>query len=252
MKQDPVFSQEFDIQSHHIYQNSEINLSYLLGCLQQAADRHTDSHNLGWNALHEKGCFWAIYRMGIRINRMPRKYDHLTVRTWPNPSQNVLQPRSFEVLDSQNESVVIGQSIWIILDDKEFKTLDVKDVMGAEVSDLLGAKEGHDFNLKIGRVKTDGITPITRDVLYSDIDTNKHVNNTNYVRWLIDSYPAEFLYTHELTELVINYTKQARLGNRYSVYINMEKEEQHLASIVDAVTGEEFCKLKACWKPIEG
>ena len=251
MKDSAVFAQSFDIQSHHIDQNFEVTLPYLLGCMQQAADMHVDSCHIGWNDLNAKGCFWAIYRMGLRIERMPRKYDTITVRTWPNPPQNLLQPRSFEIIDQNSKTLAYAQSLWVILDNANFSLQKVEDVVGQGIPYLMGEDEPYKIPLKIGPINTKEMQPATtRDVLYSDIDTNKHVNNANYARWLVDSYPADFLQSHRLTEIVLNYTKQSRLGDRYAVFINQKTDNQHLAVIEDAVTHEEICKLKAGWKSL--
>lgn len=247
MENKAVFSQSFDIQSHHIYQNFEVTMPYLLGCMQQAADSHVDSCSIGWNDLHAKGCFWAIYRLGVRIERMPRKYDVITVRTWANPPRGVMQPRSFEVLDRQGNRLAYAQSLWIILDEKDFRPQAVEEVIGTEIAYRMGEDDAFNINLKIGSVKTEGIQPAVRDVLYSDIDTNRHVNNTNYVKWLLDSYPAEFLETHQLAGIDLNFTQQARLGDRYAVFINKSNDSQHLAVIANTQNSDEFCKLRAFW-----
>ena len=248
MNNPAIFSQTFDIQSHHIDANFEITLPYLLGCMQQTADMHVDSRQLGWKQLNEKNCFWAIYRMGLQITRMPRKYDTITVKTWANPPQNLIQPRSFEILDATGETIIRAQSLWVILENNTFKLLKVADVIGSEVPELLGGQQSFEIPLKIGRIMTEGTIPAaTRTVLFSDIDVNQHVNNTNYAKWLIDSYPIDFLQQHRLTELILNYTQQARLGERYHVFINNAKESEHLAAIQDADTGAEICKLKANW-----
>ncbi len=222
-------------------------MPYLLGCMQQAADSHVDSCSIGWNDLHAKGCFWAIYRLGVRIERMPRKYDVITVRTWANPPRGVMQPRSFEVLDQQGNRMAYAQSLWIILDGKEFRPQVVEEIIGTDIAYRMGEDSAFNLNLKIGSVKTEELQPVVRDVLFSDIDTNRHVNNTNYLKWLLDSYPVEFLETHRLTGIDLNFTQQARLGDQYAVFINCISEEQHLAVISSTRSSEEFCKLRAFW-----
>lgn len=249
MKDSAVFTQPFDIQSHHIDQNFEITLHYLLGCMQQAADMHVDQCHIGWNDMNAKGCFWAIYRMGLRIVRMPRKYDTILVSTWANPPQNLIQPRSFKVTDQNGQTIAYAQSLWVILDNQNFNLQKVEDVVGQDIPYLMGENEPYKIPLKIGPINTKDLEPAAiRNVLYSDIDTNRHVNNANYPRWLIDSYSADFLQSHRISEIVINYTKQARLGDKYAVFIHQKSDNEHFAIIEDAVSHEEICKLKAGWQ----
>jgi len=251
MEQNPVFSQNFEIQSHHIVRNFEASLQYLMGCMQHTAERHVDSLHIGWDDLHAKGCFWAIYRMGIRIERMPKKYETITVRTWANPPQRLIQPRSFEILDHNGNVILQAQSMWIILEEKTFRPLTIEDVAGCgEAMYRMGDGNGFTMNLKIGSIDTAGLSPAcTRTVLYSDIDTNHHVNNTNYVRWFIDSFSSDFLEHHFLRSIVINYTLQALIEEQYSIYTKTITESSTLSVIVRGK--DELCKIKAEWQSLE-
>ena len=249
MNESAIFSQQFDIQSHHISENFEISLQYLLGCLQQTADRHVDSFHIGWNDLKAKGCFWAIYRMGLKISKLPRKYDRITVRTWANPPQNLLQPRSFEVLDCDGNQLVYAQSIWIILDFEHFRPQKIDDILGPDVLSNMSDCPPFSLSLKIAKIMGEQIfTPVTRDVLYSDIDTNQHVNNTVYPRWLVDSFPIDFLRSHRLIEMTINYVQQARLGDRYDVSTVRAADGRLATTIARHNTNDDFCKITTRWE----
>lgn len=252
MNENAIFTQQFDIQSHHIAENFEVTLQYLLGCIQQTADRHVDAYHIGWHDLNAKGCFWAIYRMGLKINKMPCKYDRITVRTWANVPQNLFQPRSFEVLDADGNLMVSAQSIWIILDFDNFKPQKIDDVIGKDILDAMGYEAENPMQLKISKISGNQLfEKATRDVLYSDIDTNQHVNNTVYPRWLVDSVPVNFLHSHRLTEMVINYVQQARLGDKYDV-TTVEAADGRLATtIARHGTDEDFCKITTRWTNAE-
>ncbi len=250
MESSAVFTQQFDIQSHHIGPDFEVSLQYLLGCMQTTADLHVDSHRLGWKDLHAKGCFWAIYRMGLRINRLPRKYDHITVRTWANPPQGIFQPRSFEVVDQQGDVYLYAQSLWIILDDKSFQPITIESVMDTDVVSLLGGDHSFPIPLKVPLAKGETVFPaVTRNVLYSDIDTNLHVNNTVYARWVLDSIPAEFLQSHRLSEMILNYVQQAHLGDTYDVAMT-SMSEGRIATTISRHGGDgaDFCKIVTRWE----
>ena len=113
MEENPIFSQNFEVQSHQISENFEVTLQNILGMMQHTAERHVDTKQMGWKELNAKGCFWAIYRMGLRIHRMPRKYEQITLRTWANPPKNLLQPRSFDIVE-HNQLLVLAVSSQIV------------------------------------------------------------------------------------------------------------------------------------------
>lgn len=246
MKGETIFSREYEVQSCQITENFELTVQNLLGLMQHTAEHHVDTKKIGWKELNAKGCFWAIYRMGLRIHRMPRKYEMVTLRTWANPPQKLLQPRSFDLLDAEGNCLVEAQSLWIILDNQTFKPQVVEEVVGADMPYREGEGSRYDIPLKIARISgTPLFPPVTREVLYSDIDTNHHVNNTNYVRWFIDSLPADFIHTHQLKEIVINYVEQARLGDHYEVTTVQMGDGRLGTTIVRQGAGDEFCKIVA-------
>lgn len=246
MEKNPIFSQIFEVQSYQIAENFDVTLQNVLGMMQHTAERHVDTKQMGWKELNAKGCFWAIYRMGLRIHRMPRKYEQITLRTWANPPQNLLQPRSFDIVDTEGNTLIEAQSLWIILDNQTFKPQRVEDIVGVGMPYREGEGTAYDISLKIARIAGAPFFPtVTREVLYSDIDTNHHVNNTNYVRWFLDSLPADFIHTHQLREVVINYVEQARLGDRYEVTTVEVGDGRLGTTIVRQGTQEEFCKIVA-------
>lgn len=251
MENSPVFTQQFDIQSHHIAPDFSVSLQYLLGCMQTTADLHVDSRQIGWRELHAKGCFWAIYRMGLQIERLPRKYDRITIRTWANPPQGVFQPRSFEVFGSQGDSLLRAQSMWLILDNQDFRPQPVEQIIGNQRLELMGNNVSFPIPLKVPPfVGAPAFPSVTHDVLYSDIDTNWHVNNTNYLRWLLDSLPANFLQSHRLSEIVLNYVQQARLGDTYDVSSTVRSDGKLNTVIARHDSGEEFCKILSRWSEV--
>ena len=46
-------------------------------------------------------------------------------------------------------------------------------------------------------------------VSYGDLDMHNHVNNLKYVEWMINWLPLEFLRTHILKEIEVNYMSEA-------------------------------------------
>ena len=247
MPNDHIFSYSFEIQSHHITENSEVSLPYLLGCMQHTAEAHVNHLHIGWEEMHTKGYFWAIYRMGLQIHQIPRKYDHIIIRTWANQPHGLLQDRYFEVVSPKGAILLQALSVWIILDNISFKPQTITEIVN--VPDYYCDLQPIKLNLKVPYFQINEDFPcITRDVLYSDLDPNHHVNNTNYVKWVIDSYPGVFLREHQLKEMYINYTLQARLGDRYRIFKQEIDPYLHRCYILHGNKKEEFCKFTLRWE----
>jgi acyl-ACP thioesterase len=50
---------------------------------------------------------------------------------------------------------------------------------------------------------------ISRQVLFSDLDVNGHMNNTRYMEWCSDLLPAAFHRGHEPREFIVCYHAEA-------------------------------------------
>jgi acyl-ACP thioesterase len=85
-----------------------------------------------------------------------------------------------------------------------------------------------------------------REVRYSDIDVNRHVNSARYIGWLLDSYPPEFHRTHTLRSLEVNYLAETLWPD--SVWVKSQKKPagQFAHSIVKS-SQEEVCRAELTW-----
>ena len=63
-------------------------------------------------------------------------------------------------------------------------------------------------------------------VTWSEIDTNGHVNNVDYVVWAIDAVKTEDIKEHQLKELLINYDAEVMPGDVVKISrVRIENEE---------------------------
>jgi medium-chain acyl-[acyl-carrier-protein] hydrolase len=247
----PFFSKQFEVGSHLIDKKFDIRLPYLLGYMQEVAEQHSADQHVAWEDLQKKNAFWTLYRMGLQFEQFPHWHDTIDITTWANTPDNLIQPRCFEIQNQRQQVIVKAYSLWTILDTINFKPQIVSDIVGDIIPCSDKGKDLFEKNLKIPKVSISDASPIcTREVLYSDIDTNNHVNNTRYVGWLLDSYALDFLETHHLKTIIINYTSQAHLGDHYEIYTQIKDCNTHFSTIIDRKTNAEFCKIKTIWTGI--
>ena len=80
---------------------------------------------------------------------------------------------------------------------------------------------------------------------------NHHVNNASYVLWAIDDFDKEFLRSHELTSLSLNFIQQMRGDDSYGIYRKEIAPGQFLSSIVSMKEKVEVCRVRTTWKEEE-
>ena len=64
-----------------------------------------------------------------------------------------------------------------------------------------------------------------RQVCFTDLDRNGHMNNTRYLNWVSDLLPSAFHQSHEVKEFTICYHAEAREGQLLDLSWDFPQED---------------------------
>ena len=78
----------------------------------------------------------------------------------------------------------------------------------------------------------------THKVVWSDIDTNGHVNNVKYVVWALDSLEYDLVSSRQIRELVVNYDSEVLPGQSVDLYRAVENTEDGIVCYIVGKVGE--------------
>ena len=60
-------------------------------------------------------------------------------------------------------------------------------------------------------------------MVWSDIDTNGHVNNVKYVVWALDALEYDFVKNNKVKELLVNFDSEVLPGQSVDLYRVVEQ-----------------------------
>lgn len=245
MEQEYIYEQEFKISSYFIDDNRELTLPNLMCLLQEVAGSHTNRNQTGWYFLHTQNMFWAIVKLYVQIDRMPEWNEVIRIRTWGRPFELIVYPREFEVYDAQGNRIIAASSVWVILDKEEFKIQQVNLQKGKNI-----VYDHYVLSKKIPKIPPVGYptTPSFFPVAYSDIDMNKHVNNTRYMLWAMNEYPYEFHQNHKLKTCNIQFISQAKYLDRITIQKKELSENIFVSSVFTEDNQNEACRIMLEWE----
>lgn len=177
---------------------------------------------MGWSYdfLREKNLFWALSRLHLEIDKMPDWNDTVTIKSAPQKPDLFYAPRDFLVYDAEGEILIRAMSYWIIIDlDTRRPTPPETFFSGYEfpTDKILFAHKPK----KLRKPKNSDVIN-NHKILYSDIDQNKHVNNSRYVEFIMDGFPPKFWQKNKIKSMLINYSKEAVYGEELSILSNKE------------------------------
>jgi acyl-ACP thioesterase len=189
---------------------SKLRISTLFGYLQDAASLHARNLGASVETLQEKfGVAWILMRLKVDILRMPTWLENITVETWPQKPA-ALYERDYLIKDETGEVLVRGSSVWVLMD------LLTRSIRKETLFDYKGIPllTERAFKDRLGKLRVDAaLAPaIEKKIDYSDLDRNRHVNNTRYMDYAMDSIGTDYLNTHEVKQIEVNYVNETRSG----------------------------------------
>ena len=199
------YRKEFHIRPTEVDRYGRLKPSAMLLYIQQTAGEHSDSFNLTYDALAQRGIFWAVIRHKIEIARLPRENEKITLETWPMPTTRVAFPRSTVAYDEQGNVLFRSICLWILMDLNNRSML-VPGKSGVEVEGFL---RGDELSTPKSLMPLSLNNQICRQVVFSDLDRNGHMNNARYLDWVQDLLPSDHHRNHPMKELTVCYINEA-------------------------------------------
>ena len=214
----PVVKMQFKVLTYETDINWFLKPVFLQDHPQEAAYDGGDFCGAGYEKLKEQGLFWALNRMHIKVYSWPRRGDTIDLHTWSRAHEGPLWHRNFRLFRG-SEVVVEATSAWTLID------MASRSIFRGESSFDESRHYGEDtlpFCSKIVIPKTLEFTEAgRREALYSDLDPNGHVNNCIYPGWAIDALPLDYVTSHELSDVQINYYREIHAGETADILTAM-------------------------------
>ena len=213
-----MYSQTHTLTALHVNCHGRLKLSALLYFAQAAAEGHCQELSLGWEALHEQNLFWAVVRHKVQISRLPMIGETVTVKTWPMPTTRTAFPRACAGYDERGNELFRCISLWVLMDCNT-RAMVLPGKSGIEVEGLLTGSELAPPASLAPQVYGN---QMLRQVNFSDLDRNGHMNNTKYLDWVEDLLGSHFHQQHTPKELTICYLNEAKEGQAVALHYTLQ------------------------------
>lgn len=244
----PILEKSFQIPSYFVDENAELTVSALFSLLQEMSDNHASLLGAGWHELRVRGYFWVITKIQLKINRLPKWTEPVRLRTWVKNSNAATSPRDYEMLDADGNLLVAGNSVWAILDIANGRPQRMSMFDGCFLPQERNAIDR--IPPKISALDIPKEPRYSKEVVASDIDINRHVNNARYIQWAFDAVKEEFRHTHRVSGMTVNFLSQAKLGDHYAVHTETVSEYEYKTTLYSSDDRQEYCRIQSEWKSI--
>lgn len=208
------FSIDYQTRWHDTDAERLVRPSALLVYMQETSNRHVASAGASLDELRDtKDLAFILSKIRIAIHRRPAAFEDIKVETWTVEPRGYSSLRCFRIL-SGDEIIAECDSTWALIDTTERKLHKFDEAgydfeneapLSLSVPSRTRAPSGTEY-AEVGK----------REIVYSDLDYNMHMNNTRYPDMLCDYLPLDEV--KRIKSITLSYLNEAAFGRTVTVY----------------------------------
>ena len=219
---DNKVTEYFKVRSYEVDLNKRLKPYFVQTYLQEAGYAGSQFCGAGYDALRAQNLAWVINRIHIVFNGLPVWGDEVKLDTWSRGKFGPLWIRNFRMYKGE-EQLLEATSSWTVLD------LEHRSIFRGMPPFIEGTNCEEDtlpFCTKL--VVPEGVEMKlagSHTALFSELDTNGHVNNCCYTEWAIDALPYEYLASHQIKDIEINFLAEVSHGMEVEFHLGREADD---------------------------
>lgn len=214
---DKTYTMNTRISSFEVGPNRKLKPCSMLMLMQETAGRHLQTDGLSYERMRSTGIVFLLVKQAVKIYSAPGCGEEISIKTWFESNEGVQFLRAMQFFDKSGEKLIEAQTHWIIADPDTHRILR-PNAFPFEMPCFCDKVE---FDGRRIKVPDDAVEAGIRQVRYSDIDCNNHMNNAVYADIISDYYPGG-LENKQLREFQINFEGEAVLGDKICLRTAME------------------------------
>lgn len=200
--------------------DNKLKIPAIINYFQDCTTQNSEQIGVGFAYLREKKRAWILNSWQVVIYRRPEVGEEIEVCTWATGFKGVFGPRDFRMQTPEGEVLACAHTLWVYIDTETGRPTKPTDEEIA-VYELGTPLELESVSRKI-KLPEGAVAVDTFPVRKYHIDTNHHVNNSQYVQMASEVIPESY----PVTGLRVEYKKAAVLG--YTLIAKRAEEDGHI------------------------
>jgi len=243
------FTKKYEINYHDADCNLKCKLTSIVNFLCDVGTNQSESLGDTIEKLTNQNSAWVFYKYDINMVKYPKYRDVISIRTEPIGFNKFYAFRKYYINNEEGE--LLGESVALFfminiekrrpmrIPPEEYKLYSVESDLkkNIDMEDIIKVEGGEHFK--------------EFNTRYSDIDSNGHVNNVNYIQWAIESVPLEIVKAYEIKRIKVIFEKETTYGDIVHVSATVLKEDDKKIITVHSIKsndGKEVSKVEATWE----
>jgi len=165
--------------------DGNLTLVGLVNYLQDACAFQLEDAGAGVKFMFDHEAAWFISAWQIHIDRLPRFNEAITVNTWCYEMGRLEAKRNYTICDAAGNACVRADSLWFVYDFASQRPIRLPDYVQGTL-DLEPPLDLPPTKRKL-RVEGEGVATQPLEVGLHHLDSNRHVNNAQYILMAVDA-----------------------------------------------------------------
>ncbi len=208
----------YTMKSHVRYSEADseglITPDALVNYLQDCTMLHSESVGKGVTNLRNAKGYWFLASWQIQILRTPRLYENILITTIPYEFKGFFGSRNFKINNEAGEELVRANSVWVYLDSRTHSPARVPKEEGEAYGEI-GPKLDMEYAPRKIKLPDELDEYPAIPVKPQQIDTNRHVNNCEYIRTFMEATGI----TGTPNQIRAEYKQAAVLGDTFHPFV---------------------------------
>ena len=238
MNQNRKNSYEFSgrVRYSEIDHRGTMTLPALINYFQDCSIFQSEELGLGTERLKKEQRAWVLSYWQIIVDRYPELCEEVTAGTFATEFKGLYGYRNFYMKDRSGKITARANSIWVFMDLAKGRPVRQE----AEHIEPYGTSEPLDMPYEDRKIVLPGACtelepfPVRR----YHIDTNEHVNNSQYVQMAMEMLPGDTA----IRQVRVDYKKSAVLGDM--IFPRIAKEENRTVTELCDASGKPYAVVE--------
>lgn len=204
------------------------------------------NENFGVNLLEENQS-WVITQYYIKQHQIPQLNEPFTVRTRVIDSNRFFVTRYFDVYNQDQLLYEVYTQYAVI--DLNTRKMGRIDSQRLEEYNIIDKQFKPPFQKLLLPTEFEQHFNNHHEILESDIDENRHVNNLVYLRWSYSDLDLDFIASHQIDTIEVKYGKELLEDSKVEIntYI-LNNSKQTFQTVKEKDAKQVACSIRTKWR----
>jgi acyl-ACP thioesterase len=212
------YEQSFKVRTYDVDFRNQLKVNSIFYYMQDIASEHAKKLGAGWEVLQDAGLFWALSWVKIIFLDYPKFEDNIKIKTWPKGKYRLYALRDFLLSDDKNNIFCRAATAWLLVNVKSKRVNDLNN-LPVEIPYSPGENALTDLPGKI-TMQNRKENVFNKQIVYTDIDMNLHVNNEKYIEFILNCYSQEYYLGNNIKSLQVSFLSETKCGENLEISVN--------------------------------